>query len=1002
MALTKQSLSLNFARGLDTKTDALQVQAGNFLLLENSVFTVGGQLSKRNGFSQLTALPSGSEATSITTYSGNLIALGNSLYSFNQSSNQWQNKGNVQPVSLTVQPLIRTAYSNSAPDTTVAPNGLALTVFLDGDGAYKYQIADSTTGQTIVPITLLPATATQARTFVLGAYFLITFLATVGPNSAVEYIAIPHANPTNPSSPTVISTAASSLTAGYDGVVSNNTFYIAWNGSDGGGAIRATYLTSQLVQANTIVLAGHTASLMTVTADSTGAGTVWITAYAATNAYTYARDAVLNPISGPTQVITSETTIELTSTAQNGVLSVFYEVSNAYSFDSSIRTDLVKVNTCTQAGVAGTPTIVIRSVGLASKAFLLSGVSYMLVTYGGPSPQLSFEPTYFLINQSGQIIARLALENGAGYATTQVLPSISLSSNTASIGYLYRDLIQALSTTQTTSQAGFYSQTGVNLVSFNLSETAQNTVEIGGTLCITGGFLWMYDGVKPVEQGFHLFPENIKATPVTGSGSQAAQQYYYQVVYEWTDGNGNIHRSAPSIPVSSLMTGTGHTFLNIPTLRLTYKTAPNGVRIVIYRWSVAQQTYFQITSVTAPLLNDPTVDSVDYTDNATDASILGNNILYTTGGVIENLPGPACDVIDLYDDRVWLVDAEDRNLLWFSKQVIEATPVEMSDLFTKYIAPTTGAQGSTGLLTALSPMDDKQILFKPNALAYFNGTGPDNTGANNQYSEPIFITSTIGTQNPKSIVFQPQGLMFDTNQGRWLLARNLGTEYIGAPVASFNSQVAGKALNIPLQNQIRFTLPDTTLVYDYFYGQWGTFVGIPAISSTIYQGSHTFLNDLGQVYQETEGMYADGAEPVLMSFTTSWFNLAGLQGFERAYFFFLLGQYISPHKLYLSIAYDYNPSPSQSMVISPDNYAPPYGSDAVYGASSPYGGLGSIEWWRVFFQQGKCTSFQITLQEVYDSVLASTPGAGFTLSGLNLIFGAKGNYPRLSASRSIS
>lgn len=1002
MPLQKQSLSLNFAKGLDTKTDPFQVQAGNFLLLENSVFTVGGQLKKRNGFGQLTSLPSGSEVTSITTYSGNLIALGNSLYSFNQSSNQWQNKGMVQPVSLTVQPLVRTAYSNSAPDTTIAPNGLALTTFLDGDGFYKYQIADSTTGQTIVPITLLPATASQARTFVLGAYFLITFLATVTGNSSVVYIAIPHANPTNPFAPTVISTAASSLTAGYDGFVSNNTFYIAWNGSDGGGAIRTTYLNSQLIQAATDVLTGHTASLLSVTVDSTGSGTVWITAYAANNAYTYARDSVLNPISGPTQIITSETTVELTSTAQNGLLSIFYEVSNTYSFDAGIRTDLIKRNTCTQVGVAGVPAIVIRSVGLASKAFLLSGISYMLTTYGGPSPQLSFEPTYFLINQSGQIIARLALENGAGYATTQVLPSISLSGNTASIGYLYRDLIQALSTTQTTSQAGFYSQTGVNLISFNLSETAQNTVEIGGTLCITGGFLWMYDGVKPVEQGFHLFPENIKATPVTGSGSQAAQQYYYQGVYEWTDGNGNIHRSAPSIPVSSLMTGTGHTFLNIPTLRLTYKTAPNGVRIVLYRWSVAQQTYFQITSVTAPLLNDPTVDSVDYTDNATDASILGNNILYTTGGVIENIPGPACDVIDLYDDRVWLVDSEDRNLLWFSKQVIEATPVEMSDLFTKYIAPTTGAQGSTGLLTALAPMDDKQILFKPNALAYFNGTGPDNTGANNQYSEPIFITSTIGTQNPKSIVFQPHGLMFDTNQGRWLLARNLGTEYIGAPAAIFNSQVAGKALNIPLQNQIRFTLPDITLVYDYFYGQWGTFVGIPAISSTIYQGSHTFLNDLGQVYQETEGMYADGAEPVLMSFTTSWFNLAGLQGFERAYFFFLLGQYISPHKLYLSIAYDYNPSPSQSMVIAPDNYAPPYGSDAVYGASSPYGGPGSIEWWRVFFQNGKCTSFQITLQEVYDPVLASAPGAGFTLSGLNLIFGSKGNYPRLSAARSIS
>lgn len=513
----------------------------------------------------------------------------------------------------------------------------------------------------------------------------------------------------------------------------------------------------------------------------------------------------------------------------------------------------------------------------------------------------------------------------------------------------------------------------------------------------------MYDGIKPVEQGFHLYPENILASASTSGGSLSAQQYYYQVVYEWTDGNGNIHRSSPSIPVGASTSGTTSSVtLNIPTLRLTYKTAPNAVRIVIYRWSTGQQTYYQITSVTVPLLNSLTVDSVTYVDTLSDSSILGNNILYTTGGVIENLPGPACDVVALFDDRLWLVNAEDRNLLSFSKQVIEATPIEMSDLLTVYVAPTTGAQGSTGLLTAISPMDDKLILFKPNALAYLNGSGPDNTGANNQYSQPIFITSTIGTSTPKSIIFEPQGLIFDTNQGRWELGRSLSTKYLGAPVATFNSQTAVGAVNVPGLNQVRITLPDTTLVYNYFYDQWGTFVGIPAISSTLYQGLHTFLNSSGQVYQETPGLYLDGSRPVLLSFTTSWFNLAGLQGFERAYFFFLLGTYISPHKLAISIAYDYNSSPSQSMLVQPINYAPAYGADAAYGASTPYGGPGNIEWWKIFLAQQKCTAFQINVQEVYDPVLATMPGAGFTLSGLNLVFGSKGNYPRLPAAQSAS
>ena len=54
----------------------------------------------------------------------------------------------------------------------------------------------------------------------------------------------------------------------------------------------------------------------------------------------------------------------------------------------------------------------------------------------------------------------------------------------------------------------------------------------------------------------------------------------------------------------------------------------------------------------------------------------------------------------LFDTRLWMVDAEDQNLLWFSKQVIEATPVEMSDLLTMYIAPTTSSEGNTGPITA--------------------------------------------------------------------------------------------------------------------------------------------------------------------------------------------------------------------------------------------------------------------------------------------------------------
>jgi hypothetical protein len=408
-----------------------------------------------------------------------------------------------------------------------------------------------------------------------------------------------------------------------------------------------------------------------------------------------------------------------------------------------------------------------------------------------------------------------------------------------------------------------------------------------------------------------------------------------------------------------------------------------------------------VTSITSPTLNVPTSDSVAYTDTLADSSILGNDLIYTTGGVVENIQAPACSSITLYKSRLLLIDAENPDLIWYSKQVIQNTPVETSDLFTIYLAPTTGSQGSTGPLKCLSAMDDKVIGFKKDAIYYFTGSGPDNTGANNDFSDPIFITSTVGCENQNSIVFMPQGIMFQSGKGIWLLNRNLETTYIGAPVEEFNDRVVTSAVSIPETNQVRFTLDDrATLVYDYYYDQWSTFYNLPAISSTIFQGMHTYLNSEGQLLQESAGTYVDVSTPVLISFTTGWMNLAGLQGFERAYFFYLLATYISPHKLSVKIAYDYNPSPSQAVLISPTNYSGFYGDETLYGGGL-YGGPSDKEQWRVFFEQQKCQAFQLTITEIFDSSFGTIPGGGFTMSGLALVVGVKDGKPRLQASDSV-
>lgn len=673
------------------------------------------------------------------------------------------------------------------------------------------------------------------------------------------------------------------------------------------------------------------------------------------------------------------------------------------------------------AATLSDPVIIVRSVGLASKAFIVNGVVYLLSAFDSP-----YQPSYFLINATEStedmpvISAKLAYENGGGYLTLG-LPFVTVNDNYVQIPYLFKDLIAAVNKNTDvptgTQTAGVYSQTGINIVNITIGTSVIDTAEVGNDLHISGGFLWMYDGQLPVENNFFVWPDtditdsesNAEWSETGGSivaqpdGATNTDAYFYQYTYEWTDNQGNAFRSAPSIPVPVTTTGNGTAGSitnNIPTLRLTYKIA-SPVKIVVYRWSVAQPVYYQVTSITSPLLNDTTADSVEFEDTFADATILGNNILYTNGGVVPNTSPPATDVLTLFDNRLWLIDSEDRNTLWYSKQIIKAVPVEMSDEFTKYITPTTASNGSTGPLQCLFPMDDKQILFKRQAAYYINGQGPDNTGQNNQYSDPIFITSTVGCSNQQSIVLIPKGLMFQSDKGIWLLDRNLETSYIGAPVEEFNDGRVQSAQNIPGTNQIRFIL-DTgvTLMYDYYYEQWGTFIGVPAISSCIFEDLHTFINDVGRVYQENPGSYIDGSSPVLINFRTGPLRLGDLQNFQRSYFYYFLGQYISPHKLYVTNFWDYSESPEDGRIIDPTNYSSAYGDIGPYGEGNPYGGPGVSENWRVFANR-RCMALSIEVQEIYDPTLGVPAGAGLTLSGINIVLGMKSPFKTISSSNSI-
>lgn len=1072
--MPKQPVTINFSQGLNTKTDPWQLPIGQFQSLQNSIFLKQGQLRKRNGYGVLSKLPG--SYNYLTTLNNNLTAIGQNIAAYDPGRRVWVPKGNIQPASLSVLPLVRNSVNQTQCDYVVAPNGLTCTVYTETNNAvstYKYVIANSVTGQNVIAPTAIPASTGvvtgSPRVFLLGNYFVIVFTNIISASNHLQYVTISSNNPsvvtTNADIATGYTTAS---TVSWDGVVFNNNLYLSYNTTSGGQSVKVTYLSQQSASLGAApntphTFAGRIATMMSMCVDQTvSVPAIYLSFYdaAGSTGYTASVDVNLNVLQAPVQIISSGTVLNITCAAQNGTCSSYFEISNAYVYDGAIFSNYINLVTLT-SGTAAAAITVIRSLGLGSKAFIIGGVIYFLGAYSS-----QYQSSYFLVNGSSVqasplLTAKLAYGNGGGYLTLG-LPGVIVNGLTAQIPYLFKDLILPVSRTNTTQQTitpGVYAQTGINLATFNLGLSNVTSVEIASGLQIAGGFGWLYDGYLPVEQGFFLFPENIEATtnasavtptgttttgsnvitavssisgvgigasisgtgvpasqkvtgvtsntitfgPLTATGNNVgttitvtgnidtAQQFFYQAVYQWTDNAGNIQNSVPSIPVSVTTTGTTSTnTIYIPTLRLTYKTA-NPVKLVLFRWGADQPVYYQVTSISAATLNATTSDSITFFDCQSKASILGNSIIYTTGGVVEDVNPPSSDVMTLFDTRAWLVNAEDPNQLWFSKQVIPFTPVEWSDLLTLYIAPNAGTVSTTGPITALAPMDDKLIIFKQNSMYYINGTGPDNTGnPSPSYNGPIFITATVGCTNPSSIVLIDAGLMFQSNKGIWLLPRGLGApEYIGAAVENFNASAVQSAVSVPMSNEIRQTLSTgQTLMFDYFYRQWGTFVGAPAITSCIYQNLHSYIDKYGRVFQETPGVYLDGSNPTLMSFTTGWITTAGIQGFQRFHYFYLMGQYLSPHKLQILVSYDYNPSYSQELIITPDNYSSaatsPYGEQ-----SAPFGSPTNLEQWEFHIQKQKCESFQITVNELFDPSLGVPAGAGLTLSGINMFVSLK-------------
>lgn len=284
----------------------------------------------------------------------------------------------------------------------------------------------------------------------------------------------------------------------------------------------------------------------------------------------------------------------------------------------------------------------------------------------------------------------------------------------------------------------------------------------------------------------------------------------------------------------------------------------------------------------------------------------------------------------------------------------------------------------------------------------FVGEGPNSLGTNSDYQEPVLVTTDTGCSNQNSICATPDGLTFKSPKGIYLLNRSLQVSYIGAPVEDFNDKLLTASSLLSKKNQIRFvTNDDTALVWDYHFNQWGTFTNHTAEDTALWKDKFIFLRPNGEVWVEVTH-FKDNNLFIPMKITTAWIATAGVKGFQRIYRMAFLGEYKSPHKMDVSIGYDYNPSFQQFGQIDIDSkyVLSTYGEDSPYGSGTPYGGEYPLYQFKTHMTRQKCESvrFSFTDNQYYLSDFAE----GFNLCTIALECGLKTTMAKMSATNSFS
>lgn len=445
---------------------------------------------------------------------------------------------------------------------------------------------------------------------------------------------------------------------------------------------------------------------------------------------------------------------------------------------------------------------------------------------------------------------------------------------------------------------------------------------VGPYVALSGGVPSLYDGNRVFEIGYHYYPRGHLITHTAGGGSRLTLlgTYSWRAVYRWVDAQGGEHISAPSEAVTYTLTAADDTVtIDFTNLTLTdmedTEDSRHEVKIDLYRTTNGGDTYYYVSTLT----NDRHSAYATFTDATPDTTISSNRELYTGGQVLDNEQAPAFRHMCVHNNRLFGIVADYPDQIWYSKQILPYSGIAFSKAF---FVSNPQAESYTALASANSVL----MAFRYNGIDLVCGQGPGDNGQGATFEEPVATALDVGCIDARSLVWYPGGYFFQAQGGIYSITPGGQTNFVGSPVRGeldTYSTIVGTALDASSRRVLFLaqSLASGTIVlaYHYQWDQWCTWE-IPSSTGTLKANLASaivakkdgatdtihLLGTDGHVLQARSTAQDPDNTYVSQQIKTGWISGAGVQGYNNAWRFQLLGKYISPHSIVIKLYHNYS------------------------------------------------------------------------------------------------